>query len=237
VHYIPFLSTIVTFAFAAAVLARWRYKKPRHLLFWGAGLIWFGLGTLSEVILSFMYSPWVIKLWYLSGAMLTAAWLGQGTVFLLVRKRGLAGTLMILLLVASFAAFVFVLMAPVVPGATYDITRPVSEQYKDILVRSGPIILMTILLNIYGTLTLVGGAIYSAYLFWRKNILVNRMIGNVLIAAGALSPAMAGSFVKAGLVDFLYLSELLGVILMYSGFMLATSSKPAEQRSVSAPAN
>jgi hypothetical protein len=34
-------------------------------------------------------------------------------------------------------------------------------------------------------------------------VLLNRMIGNVLIAAGALAPAMAGSFVKMGLVDAL----------------------------------
>ena len=40
--------------------------------------------------------------------------------------------------------------------------------------------------NIYGLLTLVGGAIYSAYLFWRKRVLPNRVIGNILIAAGAL---------------------------------------------------
>jgi hypothetical protein len=85
------------------------------------------------------------------------------------------------------------------------------------------IILFTILLNIYGTLTLVGGAIYSAFLFWRKKILVNRMFGNILIAAGALSPAMGGSFLKAGLADMLYLSELIGAILMFIGFLMATS--------------
>jgi hypothetical protein len=229
VNYIPIFSTIVTFVFAAAVFARWRYKKPRHLFFWGMGLIWYGLGTLSEVVLAYTFSPLMLKVWYLSGAMLTAAWLGQGTVFLLVRRGGVANALMVALLIASLAAVVFLAIAPIQSGVVYDTTKPISEQYKDILVRSGPVILLTILLNIYGTITLVGGAIYSAYLFWRKNILFNRMIGNVLIAAGALMPAMAGSFVKAGLVDFLYLSELLGVVLMYAGFLLATASKPAEQ--------
>ncbi len=85
----------------------------------------------------------------------------------------------------------------------------------------------------------MGGALYSAYLFWRKSILVNRMLGNLLIAAGALMPAMAGSFVKAGLVDWLYVSELVGVVLMYAGFMLATAPQPVKslQTAPSAPAD
>jgi len=69
----------------------------------------------------------------------------------------------------------------------------------------------------------VGGAIYSAFLFWRKKVLANRMFGNILIAAGALSPALGGTFLKAGIADMLYASELVGAILMYIGFMLATS--------------
>ena len=82
---------------------------------------------------------------------------------------------------------------------------------------------MTIILNIYGTLALVGGAAYSAYIFWRKRVLFNRMVGNVMIAIGALMPAMAGSFVNLGMADVLYLSELVGVILMYTGFVKATT--------------
>jgi len=48
------------------------------------------------------------------------------------------------------------------------------------------------------------------------------MIGNILIAVGGILPAMAGSFVQLGLADLLYLSELLGAILMYVGFLQAT---------------
>jgi hypothetical protein len=229
--FLPIFSTVITFVFAAAVLNRWRYKKPMHLLFWGIGLIFYGIGTLSEVLLSLSFSPMVLRTWYLCGAMLTAAWLGQGTIYLLVRRRGLANALMVGLVGASALALVLVLLAPVTAAAAgYDIARPASEQYKEILVRSGWITFLTIILNIYGTIALVGGAIYSAFLFWRKKVLANRMLGNLLIAAGALMPAMAGSLVKAGLVDALYLSELIGVVLMYTGFLLATSTKPALQR-------
>jgi hypothetical protein len=75
----------------------------------------------------------------------------------------------------------------------------------------------------------VGGAIYSAVIFWRKHILFQRMIGNVLIAAGALAPALGGSLIRLGLPDLLYLSELVGVVLMYFGFIYATSA-PVRER-------
>ena len=227
-NFVPLLSTIVTFVFAVAVFARWRHRRKKHLLLWGIGLVLYGLGTLCEVLLGVAFSPWILKLWYLTGAMLTAAWLGQGTVYLLVRRPRVADTLMVILAVLSLAALILVALAPVdaVAAAVYDLSRPASEQYRAILGRSGVIILLTILLNIYGTITLVGGALYSAYLFWRKRVLANRMIGNILIAAGALMPAMAGAFVRAGLVDWLYVSELLGAILMFAGFMMATAGKP-----------
>ena len=36
--------------------------------------------------------------------------------------------------------------------------------------------------NVCGTLALVGGAIYSAVIFWRKRIFKHRFVANILIA-------------------------------------------------------
>ena len=234
-HYLPFLSTLVTFAFAAAVFRRYTVKHGPYLLLWGIGLVLFGIGTLSEVILAFTFSGLVLKLWYLCGAMLTAAWLGQGTIHLLVRKRGVAISMTGVLAAVSLLAIVLVLSAPLTPAASsYNLGMAISSQYQDILTRGGLTIALTIILNIYGTLALVGGAIYSAVIFWRKRVLMNRMIGNILIAIGALAPAMAGSFVKMGLVDGLYFSELIGVVLMYIGFIQATTVPARESAPITA---
>ncbi|NJD58968.1 MAG: hypothetical protein C3F13_19050 [Anaerolineales bacterium] len=228
-HYLPILTTIITFIFAAAVFSRFRTRHGAHLLFWGIGLVLYGLGALTEVILLFTFNAAALKLWYLCGAMLTAAWLGQGTVNLLVRRRGVATMLNYVLIIISLLAIVLVFMAPITSAAaTYNPSVPLSSQYKDILTRSGLVTLLTILLNIYGTFTLVGGAIYSAFIFWRKRILFNRMVGNILIAAGAILPAMGGTFIQLGLPDFLYLSEFLGAILMYVGFLQATAVVPVK---------
>lgn len=224
-NFLPYLSTVVTFIFAVAVYNRYRQRGGIHLLLWAIGLLFYGIGTLTEVTLGLTFSVLAVKLWYLTGAMLTAAWLGMGTVHLLIRRGNTAMLITWILAAVSILAFILIMIAPVT-STTYDITRPVSEQYKDIFSRNGLIILLTILLNIYGTLTLVGGALYSAFLFWRKKILANRMFGNILIAAGALSPAMGGTFLRAGLTDLLYLSELIGAIIMFIGFLMATSGAP-----------
>ncbi len=230
-HLLPFGSTLVTTAFAAAVLSRYVRRGGAHLLLWGIGLILYGLGTFSEAFLGLAWSPFMLRVWYICGAMLTAAWLGQGTMHLLVRKPGVANGFAIGLMVASIVAILSVLLAPMTT-VVYRTHLPASVQYKDILTRNSLMIILTIVLNLYGTVLLVGGALYSAFLFWRKRVLAQRVLANVLIAAGALMPAAAGTFVKLGLADWLYLSELLGATLMFLGFLQATSQQPAQAPAV-----
>lgn len=225
-NFISILSTLVTFIFAYKVFQRYQLKGGMHQLLWAFGLLLYGLGTLSEVILGFTFNAMVLKLWYLTGAMLTAAWLGQGSIHLLIRKGKWALYLTYILSGVSLLALILVAIAPLTGSQlNYNVAATASEQYKTILTRSGLIIFLTIILNIYGTLGLVGGAGYSAFLFWRKKVLAGRMFGNLFIAIGALSPAMAGTFVKAGLVDALYISEFIGAVLMFIGFLWSTSGK------------
>jgi hypothetical protein len=224
--YLPYLTTTIALIFTIVVFLRYKRKGGLHLLLWTFGMFLYFISTLCEILLSYQFSEVAIKVWYIAGAMLVAAWLGQGTVHLLVRKGNIAMTTTYILAAVSLLAILLVAAAPLTGAQVgYDVTHPASEQYKEIMTRGGFIILLTILLNLYGTITLVGGALYSAYLFWRKEVLANRMFGSILIAIGGLSPAMGGSFLKAGLFDFLYLSELAGIILMFAGFLLATVGK------------
>jgi hypothetical protein len=234
VRYLSILTTIITFAFAGAVFRRFTLRRGPHLFLWGTGLVLYGIGALMEVISLYSFNTVALKLWYVTGAMLTAAWLGQGTINLLVHRKGITLSLNLILALVSLLAIVLVFLAPITPAAAgFSTSQPLSVQYQDILSRSSTIVLLTILLNSYGTLTLVGGAIYSAYIFWSKRILFNRMIGNILIAVGAILPATGGTFIRMGLADYLYVTELLGAILMFIGFMQATrrasikSSSPA----------
>ena len=226
IHVLPFISTLVVFVFAYFVLQRYRQRGGMHTLLWGIGFVMYGLGTFSEAYLAFGYSSFILHSWYLFGAILTPAWLGQGTIFLLIRRRNVANILLIVLIVASLFTALHVFSLPT-KDALYDVAKPVSGQYKDIMERTTLTTTLLAVFAAYGTLALVGGALYSAYIFWRKRILPHRVLGNVLLAAGALSPALGGVLVARGLGDFLFISELLGAIVMFVGFRYATSQQPA----------
>jgi len=99
---------------------------------------------------------------------------------------------------------------------------------RGLLPLGSPVRLTTPFFNIYGLLTLVGGAIYSAFLFWRKRVLPNRVIGNVLIAGGALLIGSASTLTRLGYGQFLYLGELLSAILMFAGFRFAARPQPSD---------
>jgi len=212
---LPALSSLISFIFAFFVLRRWWIGRRLHSLFWGVGMIFYGIGGAMEALYGFFgWNALVFRLWYLFGAILVAAWLGQGTVFLLVRKRW-ANRLFYLLLVGSvYAAFkVF--------SAQLDPAQMVNGELSGHAILTPGVRILTPFFNIYGVIALIGGAIYSAWIFWRKRVLLHRVVGNVLIAAGALMPAFGGAFQRLNIPLVLYLSEFFGAIFMFLGFMYA----------------
>lgn len=226
VQILPFITTVVIFVFALLVLRRYFQRGGMHNLMWGIGLVMYGVGTFAEAFLSVGYAPVVLYAWYLFGALLTPAWLGQGTVYLLVRRRNVANVLLVILTLVSIFAAVKVFSLPIT--GSYDITRPVSIQYKEVLQRDSLTTTLLAIFAFYGTVALVGGALYSAYIFLRKRVMPQRVLGNVFIAIGGLSPAIGGTLAARGLGDVLFVSELLGAVLLFIGFRLATAQQPVE---------
>jgi hypothetical protein len=224
VQILPFITTAVIFVFALLVLRRYFQRGGLHNLMWGIGLVMYGLGTFAEAFLSVGYAPFVLHLWYLFGALLTPAWLGQGTVYLLVRRRNVANILLVVLTLVSVFAALKVFSLPT--AGNYNISIPVSAQYKDVLQRDSLTTMLLAIFALYGTVALVGGALYSAYIFLRKRIMPQRVLGNVFIAIGGLSPAIGGTLAARGLGDVLFVSELLGAVLLFIGFRLATTQQP-----------
>ncbi|HEY0603672.1 MAG TPA: hypothetical protein VGD58_12210 [Herpetosiphonaceae bacterium] len=340
---LPAVTSLLATVFAITVFARWRNNGRRYLLFWGIGLSFYALGTAMEAAFGLLgWSPWIFRAYYLSGAVLTAAWLGQGTIFLLGKRWLPVASLVLLSLGTLYGLYevgradlepafmsdrlvttisadssttsdqVLALAAQTVAtpgGALMDVwartiaeearidldqvtqppqrlgygigkgdalvgTRALMEQqgidiaqvaasvpqnvtpiyvaqngrilgtigFAPALELNGSAIIrttsnirsLTPFFNVYGTLALAGGAIYSAYIFWRKRVLYDRMIGNILIGMGAMSPALGGTLSKAGFPTALYISELIGIMLIFIGYTQAVKTDqptpaPAQQ--------
>jgi hypothetical protein len=132
----------------------------------------------------------------------------------------------VLVVASAAAALLMISIMPRLDPSGFASGVPISEQYREIMptIADGATVrLTTPFFNIYGLLTLVGGALWSAWLFLRKQILPNRVIGNVLIAAGALSIGLASTATRLGYGGYLYLGELVAALLMYAGFLLAAA--------------
>lgn len=215
-------TALISGAFALLVLRRWWTRRKPHHLAWGIGLVMFFLGALSQVVLTQVWSPLFFGLWYWSGALMVAPWLGQGSVYLLVRRGNIARYLQMLLLLISIMTLPWALfLTPFNPEA-WRPNMDMASLINDIMQRGG-VRAFSPVMNVWGTVALAGGAIYSARLFRRKQIMQNRMVGNWLIAAGGLLPALGGVLIRLELPELKYIAELLGVILIFIGYRIATN--------------
>ena len=210
------------------VLARYLKRKGPHLLLWGIGMLFYGTGSFCEAYYgAWGWNPLIFRLWYLFGAILVAAWLGQGTVYLLARRR-LAHILMIILGAASLFAAYQIFTTQLDPALMSSSLHTGSELSGQAITTPG-VRMLTPLFNFYGTVTLVGGALWTMWLFFRKHVLLHRAIGNLLIAVGATLPALGGTFSRFGISGALYWSELLGTLLMFIGFLRSTTPMRSEE--------
>jgi len=225
---VPFLSSIISFIFAVVIFKRFSDRGGAHNLLWGIGMVFYGIGGFCEAYFGALgWNDTIFRMWYLFGAILVAAWLGQGTVYLLAKRRWANVAMAILFGLSLFAAF-RVFTAELDPSLLTTSVHTGSELSGHAIITPG-IRTLTPIFNLYGTIALVGGAVYSAFIFWRKRILLHRTIGNIMIAVGALAPAFGGAFSRFGIPGALYFGELLGAILIFAGFVRATTPMKNEQ--------
>lgn len=219
VHYLPIVTTVLACAFAPILFRRYGHRPGHlHLLWWAFGVVAYGLGTaLESWITLFGNSVIATKSWYIAGALLGGYPLAQGTVFLLLRRRT-AWRLTAITVPFILVTAVLVALSPVNLEAL-EAHRPGGAVIGWSWVR-----LMTPFINLYAAFFLIGGAILSAFRFAKGRTLQHRRrtIGNIFIAVGGILPGIGGSMAKAGVVEALYVGELVGLVLIWIGFNYCT---------------
>ena len=214
-HYLPILTTIFSAVFCGVLVqaARVRRSGP-HLAWWAFGLFTYGAGTLIESAIALHGNTVELtKAWYIAGALLGGFPLAQGVAYLHIKRR-LANSLGFAFSALIFVVSICVLLSPV-NLAHFEPTRPTGAILEWRWIRFA-----TPLINLYAFVFLVGGAIASAVQYMRKKTEPARVSGNVLIALGGLLPGVGGGMAAAGMVEALYVLELVGLILIWAGYHL-----------------
>jgi hypothetical protein len=214
VSFIPIATTLVALAFTGILLRRWRLRGGTHHLWWAIGTLTYAAGTITESATTlFGWDPVVFRLWYITGALLGGAPLAQGSVYLHAPRR-VANALSVALVTVVVVASACVMLSPLQLSLveTYHLSGKVFAWQW---VRA-----FSPFVNLYAFVFLVGGAIRSAVFYSRRTETRNRFLGNVCIAIGSMLPGIGGTFTRFGHTEVLYVTEFLGLVILYYGFRL-----------------
>lgn len=220
IHYIPIVTSLLALVFATILFRRWREKpQATYLAWWSLGVLLYGVGTICESLTTlFGWNAAVFRVWYISGALLGAAPLAQGTVYLILPKR-IANWLSVALCSVIAIAAVCALLTPL------DTSLVEPQRLSGKIMVWQWVRLFSPFVNVYALGFLVGGAAWSAWEYWKRRGFGTRVLGNVFIAAGGLLPGVGGSFTRIGYIEVLYVTEIIGILLIWLGYRVMATDR------------
>jgi len=229
----PLIVAVVCGLFAAVVLGQYRRRRHTHQLVWTVALT---LGLLAAVcyvvFLDSSDNDVAFKLYYVCGGLLMAAYLGLGSVYLLAPRpwAHLTAGLVILL---SVVGVILLLPAGVDHGKLAVAASTVGPGTSAL--RPGAWKALVAILNSFGALAVVGGAVYSAWNTVRRGAAIRYLWANVLIATGTFLAALAGAAAdQGGFAGSFWLVLTLGFVVLFAGFLVTMQpGRPARPLEVS----
>jgi hypothetical protein len=205
---LPVAAALVALLFVFLLVRSFWSRPAGQKALWAAGFAFFAVATICEAVAQRVgWSPELFRSYYLTGGVLTVGFLGAGSAWLLLPRRG-RDMLLGALAVGSLAAVATIWLAPVDAHA---LAVTASGQPPENGALGGHAFLWAVVFNSAGTLALVGGSLYSIL---RRR----RVSANAWIASGALVVALATGLSRTGDYSLVYLGQLVGISLMFCGF-------------------
>lgn len=223
---ISVLDVIVSAVFTVMVVRQYLLRRKPYQLIWSIALAIWTVAVLAETVAAAQgaWTSLAYRVYYAAGALMVAAWLGVGSLFLIASRRFALAALLVTAVV-SVVGTIAIMSYPINPA---DLARTDSLGFVDSeLVKIFPLVpvrLLVIVSNIFGTLAFVGGALFSVYQFWRKRIMRDRMAGILLIGVGGLIAASAHTIGVLGGPALFRVSELAAIVVIFTGFLLSNTS-------------
>ncbi|MFL5624668.1 MAG: hypothetical protein ACJ788_03635 [Ktedonobacteraceae bacterium] len=220
----PILNVIVTGIFAAVVLGQYVRRHRPYQLYWTIALTMAFIATVAYVCMIVVQPTSAagvlfFRLYYILGAALMPAWLGLGSIALVASARYTRICLAVLCVLSALATLL-IASAPVdmtqlsqiagTPGA--GILQP----------KIGAWLITIIILNTLGVIAVVGVAIYSGWKMKFRQGAGHLLLANVLILAGDILNALAGTTARLGIKNIFWLVMVFGWTVFFVGVLLAS---------------
>ncbi|HVA86604.1 MAG TPA: hypothetical protein VNF73_09850 [Candidatus Saccharimonadales bacterium] len=85
---LPALTSLLALLFSLALFDQWLERRHAFQLVWALGMLFYAIAAGCEAVAAVgSWNEALYRVWYLTGAVWTAGWLGLGTAFLLGRTR------------------------------------------------------------------------------------------------------------------------------------------------------
>jgi hypothetical protein len=229
----PLLAALVAFAFAASLGRRFLDRRRPSELAWMLALAMFGVASLA--VAAGVASGWsrlTFDVYWGLGAVLNVPFLAAGEVLLLFR-RPVVVWITVLALVFLTAYTLAVLQGADAVAAALAERLPSG---KDVFGDGSAAHRLPQLISIPSYVVLLAGTAWSAWRMRGRPELRDRFSGTVLIAVGATVVAGGSTFSASGALVGFIATLLLGILLMYGGFLRASRSAAPVRAAVPEPA-
>ncbi|MBI3521972.1 MAG: hypothetical protein HY071_02585 [Chloroflexi bacterium] len=205
------VAVLVSGAFSGVVARQYARRHHPYQIVWAIGLAMFAIAAFAGLLArAGGATETEYRVFYLFGAILNVAWLALGTIYLVAPRAARASLAAVIVLSAVSAIAVF--SAPVDLRAATDTGKGFAEApFPRILAAVGSGV---------GSIVLIGGALWSAWVFFRKRDNPRRALANVIIAVGVIIVAAGGTAAFTGASGILELTNLIGIAVMFAGFLL-----------------
>jgi hypothetical protein len=221
----PLATALIGTVFTALLMRQYIIRRGPHQLIWVVGFFFYTAAAFMEATSEF-FGGWdhtVYRIYIVMAASLVG-FLGLGVVYLILRPP-IWGRIFLFYLVATTTVFLIGTFTN--PLVEENLAAGITVGGKGLGPSGTFPRIMSLFINIPGTLFLLGGAIYSIARFAAKGKYRYRVWANVLIAAGTLVIAAAGARARAGKTAGLYPAEMVGAALLLLGFLKASTLEKA----------
>jgi hypothetical protein len=224
------VASAVSVVFAWVVFTRFTLTGRPAFAAWTCGLLIFSLAAACQATGERLgFGAPLFRAFYLLGGVLGVIWLSMGTVFLVAPARVARSAVLVLVAVT----LVLAVDAATVPVDTSRLGRAAGV-LGDALASGSLLHVAAVVLNIAGSVILVGGSAWSAFRLLRDRGGADRVVCNVLLTIGAfvIAAGFSAAKIAGGSLDTLGLYEAIGITVMFAGF-LAIGRLPAPKSSAS----